>query len=84
MRYFGETATADCGICSYCSNKKTKSYNSEEIRNQIIQLLTENPMSSRILIETLFIAESEILKILKQLLEHNMISINTKNQYIIR
>ena len=84
LQYFGETVTNDCGICSYCSNKKTKTYNFEDIRNQIIQLLNVNPMNSRTLIETLHIEETEILKILKQLIEHNMIGINTKNQYIIK
>ncbi|SFB22328.1 ATP-dependent DNA helicase RecQ [Flavobacterium swingsii] len=84
LQYFGETIANDCGVCSYCSNKNTKSYNSEEIRNKIVQLLTENPMNSRALIETLHIEESEILKVLKQLLEHDMIGINTKNQYIIK
>ena len=84
LQYFGETITNDCGVCSYCTNKKKIIYNSEEIRNKIIQLLTENSMNSRTLIETLHIEESEILKTLKQLLEHNMIDINTKNQYIIK
>jgi ATP-dependent DNA helicase RecQ len=84
LQYFGETIANDCDVCSYCSNKKTKSYNSEEIRTQIIQLLTEKPSDSRTLTEILQIDESEMLKILKQLLEHNRISINTKNQYIIK
>ena len=83
LHYFGETITSDCGVCSYCSNKKEKAYNSEEIRNKIIQLLTENPMNSRALIETLHTDESEILKILKQLIEHDIISINSKNQFIL-
>jgi ATP-dependent DNA helicase RecQ len=84
LQYFGETVANDCGICSYCSNKKERIYNSEEIRNKIIQLLTEKSMDSRTLIEILHIEESEILKTLKQLIEHNIISINTKNQYIIK
>ena len=83
LQYFGETITNYCGVCSYCSNKKEKTYNSEEIRNKIIQLLTKNPMNSRTLIETLHIEESEILKILKQLIEHDIISINSKNQFIL-
>ena len=83
LHYFGETITNDCGVCSYCTNKKKRIYNVEEIRTQIIQLLTENPMSSRALIEALPTDESEIVKILKQLLEHNLISINIKNQFIL-
>ena len=83
LHYFGETITNDCGVCSFCSNKKGKMYNYEEIRSKIIQLLTENPMNSRALIETLPIEESEILKILKQLIEHDIISINSKNQFIL-
>ena len=84
LQYFGETISNDCGVCSYCTNKKKRNYNFEDIRNEITQLLTENPMDSRTLIKTLLLEESEILKALKQLLEHNKISTNTKNQYILK
>ncbi|GAQ49371.1 ATP-dependent DNA helicase RecQ2 [Flavobacterium psychrophilum] len=84
LQYFGETATKDCGVCSYCSNKKKATHNREEIRAKMIRLLTKNPMNSRALTAMLSVEESEILKILQQLLEHNIISINTKNEYIIR
>ncbi|SNB04239.1 ATP-dependent DNA helicase RecQ2 (fragment) [Flavobacterium psychrophilum] len=84
LQYFGETATKDCGVCSYCSNKKKATHNREEIRAKMIRILTKNPMNSRALTAMLSVEESEILKILQQLLEHNIISINTKNEYIIR
>ncbi len=82
LHYFGETIKDDCGVCSYCVSKKPKSINSEAIRNQILEVLSQSAMTSRELVVVFSVDESEILKYLKQLLEHGLISINSKNQYL--
>lgn len=82
LQYFGEKIKEDCGVCSYCVGKKPKTFNAEEIRLQILEMLSQKEMTSRELVSIFNIEESEILKSLKQLLEHNLISINSKNQYI--
>ncbi len=83
LNYFGETIKEDCGVCSYCVSKKSKSVNAEEIRSQILEILSQKEMTSRELMSVFAVEESEILNTLKQLLEHNLIAFNSKNQYIL-
>lgn len=84
LHYFGEEIKDNCGVCSFCTNKNKSIPNKSDIRNKILKLLSEKPLNSRILIENLNIEETEILNTLQQLIEHNIIHINTKNQYIIK
>ncbi|WP_395075922.1 RecQ family ATP-dependent DNA helicase [Flavobacterium sp.] len=83
LSYFGEITTANCGNCSFCNGNNPKTYNFDVIRNKILDQLAKSELSSREISEKLNIESSEILKVLKQLLEHNIISINNKNQFKI-
>ncbi len=83
LQYFGESINTDCGVCSFCTNKNQNQNNREDIRRKILLVLTEKPLNSRDLIAKLNADESELIPVLKQLLEHNKISINRKNQYSI-
>lgn len=83
LGYFGEKDAVNCGICSYCSSKKSKSYSAETIRTGILELLAQKEMTSRDVAAVFPVEESEILKALKQLLEHGAITFNTKNQYTL-
>ncbi|TGD56774.1 RecQ family ATP-dependent DNA helicase [Flavobacterium humi] len=83
LGYFGEKNTADCGICSYCTQKKPSSFTIEAIRTEIVRLLAGKDMTSRDLAAVLPTEEAEMLEALKQLLEHGIISFNTKNQYTL-
>lgn len=83
LTYFGELIHEDCGVCSYCLNKKTKIKNKEEIVTHILSLLREMPRSSRELAEVVEIEENQLLEVLKQLLEYQAISMNTKNQFTL-
>ena len=83
LSYFGEITTANCGNCSFCNCNNPKTYNFDVIRNKILDQLAKSELSSREISEKLNIESSEILKVLKQLLEHNIISINNKNQFKI-
>jgi ATP-dependent DNA helicase RecQ len=76
LAYFGENTKIDCGNCSYCINET-------KLKLKIQDVLSKKAMTSRQLIEVLDIDESEILKILKLMLENNIITINTINQYIL-
>lgn len=82
LHYFGEIIKEDCGVCSYCVSKKPKSGNASAIRNQILEILSQKEMTSRELVALCNVEETDLLKSLRQLLEHNLISINSKNQYI--
>ncbi|RXR20400.1 RecQ family ATP-dependent DNA helicase [Flavobacterium amnicola] len=81
LTYFGEKSEKDCGICSYCLSQKPKEFSQEEIRKQVLQLVNEAPKTSRELSENIRMEEKQLLIILKQLLEYNLITINTKNQF---
>jgi ATP-dependent DNA helicase RecQ len=83
LSYFGENTKKDCGICSYCTQKKSVKINHEDLKNKIQVVLSKGAMTSRQLIEVLNTDESEILKILKLMLENNLITIDAKNQYIL-
>ena len=47
LDYFGEKNETDCGICSYCISKETKTVNASTITNEIIGLLKMQDRSSR-------------------------------------
>jgi ATP-dependent DNA helicase RecQ len=85
LTYFGENIKIDCGICSYCISKKNIKTNKTELKTKIQDVLSKKAMTSRQLIEVLDIDidESEILKTLKLMLENNIITVNTINQYIL-
>lgn len=84
LNYFGETDVKDCGICSYCIEKK-KELVSDEVLDivceEIIKHLKKNAASSRKLHETLTFKEDFLLMALKRLLEDDKIYINDKNEY---
>lgn len=83
LNYFGEKTADDCGVCSYCVGKKPKPVDSSAIRQQIVEVLSKKEMTSRELVSVVPADESEILKSLKELVEHQIIAFNSKNQYIL-
>ncbi|MBP9792472.1 MAG: RecQ family ATP-dependent DNA helicase [Flavobacterium sp.] len=84
LTYFGEKVTNDCGICSFCLKAKSKPLHFEDIRNQIRTAIQTGPKTSRALSEQFQIDEKLLLEVLSQLMEHNIIFINTKNQFTYR
>ena len=82
LNYFGEDNLKPCGKCSVCNNSaKTTTNDKTQLKNQIIETLQSGDFSSRKIAETLVCSESDILTILKELLEYNIISITNKNTY---
>ena len=84
LYYFEETEISDCGICSVCITKKRPAkVASADIKKEIIKALEHGELSSRALFERLSFSEENINNQLKELLEHNIISITDTNTYII-
>ena len=83
LTYFGETDIKPCGICSVCI-KKTKTEKPEDLKslkNRIIELLENGDKSSRQIIAALNASEDNTKKVLKLLLEHNIVTITQTNTY---
>jgi ATP-dependent DNA helicase RecQ len=81
LLYFGENTTQDCGVCSYCIHKNKSESNSQEIQSKILKELSKQDLDSKSLVSMLNYQELEIIEGLKKLLEYNLITINTKNQF---
>ncbi|GGG51517.1 RecQ family ATP-dependent DNA helicase [Bizionia arctica] len=83
LSYFGEKNLKPCGICSVCivKNKKAKKHDSKTIKASILTLLKQSDLSSRDLIKQLDCTETELKQTLKELLEHQLVSLTNKNTY---
>ena len=84
LDYFGEKAVEDCGICSYCISKETKSIDSSLISEKIIGLLKIQDMSSREIQKLTKNTEDAIIFALQILLENNTIAVKSNNKYTIK
>ncbi|MCB0464531.1 MAG: RecQ family ATP-dependent DNA helicase [Aequorivita sp.] len=85
VSYFGETTASKCGICSVCKAKSSKLSKKEmqQIANQILIQLEGGDLNSREISEKLTFAETDILKILRLLMDAEKIKINPRNQYYL-
>lgn len=83
LTYFGEENIKPCGICSVCTNTKTKKKPKDvsALKNQIIELLQNGHYSSRYITKTLGYTDAETKTVIKLLLEHQIISITPSNTY---
>lgn len=82
--YFGEQNNFECGICSFCLDKKKSETNLKIIKNTILDNLKEQNLSSRELIKTTSFSKDAVIFALQQLLEENKIIINKNNTYSIQ
>lgn len=81
-KYFGEEDPKDCGICSYCTSKNKVAPKS--VLEQIQTLLYKGALSSNEIENVLHFSSEEIIFALQNLLENNIVYINTNNQYQIK
>lgn len=81
LLYFGEIVKEDCGICSSCMQKKAHAYPIDEVRNKVLEALRKEDLTSRALVAQLNVEEALIITVLQQLIEHDMVSITTTNQF---
>ncbi|THF51376.1 RecQ family ATP-dependent DNA helicase [Flavobacterium supellecticarium] len=84
LHYFGETDIPECGICSVCMSKKQEYANPAALAEQITILLQNGGLTSREIENTLDISPDATIFVLQLLLEHNRITINKQNQYILK
>lgn len=84
MQYFGETITADCGVCSYCISKNKKKQNPETISEKIIDLLKIQDFNSRDIQKLTKLSKDDVIFALQNLLESDIISIKSNNLYSLK
>jgi len=84
LDYFGEKAALDCGICSYCISKETKSIGSSLISEKIMGLLKMQEMSSREIQKLTKNSEDDVIFALQNLLENNKIVVKPNNKYTLK
>ncbi len=84
LDYFGEKASADCGICSYCISKEAKPIDSSLILEKVIGLLKIQDMSSREIQKLTKNTEDAIIFALQNLLEDNKIAVKPNNKYTLK
>ena len=78
VSYFGETTASKCGICSVCKalTSKFSKTDMQQLAGQILALLEESELTSREISEKLTFAETDILKVLRLLMDAEKISAN--------
>jgi ATP-dependent DNA helicase RecQ len=86
INYFGENSEDNCGKCSVCvsvniSEDKTLQ---KTIQQAIIATLKKAPLNSRHLVEQLPYEKEQIIKVIKQLLEFDVITTTATNTYKIK
>jgi ATP-dependent DNA helicase RecQ len=84
LAYFGELKKENCGICSICISKSKPKSDVVILAKEIIDLLSESDMNSREIESITKKSPQEVISVLQQLLENNVISIKTNNQYQIK
>lgn len=84
LTYFGEKVEKDCGVCSHCLNKnKKKNSEGSHLHVELLNVLKKAPMTSREIADIFGADESQLLEVLKKMLEYKIVSINDKNQFTI-
>ncbi|MFD0862458.1 ATP-dependent DNA helicase RecQ [Sungkyunkwania multivorans] len=86
LKYFGEEVSESCGICTVCiSNEKNlpNEASAIKIKNDIIDLISKHPASSRAIHDALPYEEVALLDALRELIATKKIIINDYNQYEI-
>jgi ATP-dependent DNA helicase RecQ len=84
LAYFGELKKENCGICSICISKSKPKSDVVILAKEIIDLLSESDMNSREIESITKKSTQEVISALQQLLENNVISIKSNNQYQIK
>ena len=84
LDYFGEKATVNCGICSYCitQTKPKKDYNA--LSKKIITLLKEEDLNSREIQDRTKNSADDVIFVLQQLLEDDLLIIQKNNKYTLK
>ncbi|MES1182058.1 MAG: RecQ family zinc-binding domain-containing protein, partial [Flavobacterium sp.] len=84
LDYFGEKASSNCGICSYCITltKPKKDYN--VLSKKILSLLQSDDLNSREIQEKTKNTADDVIFVLQQLLEDDLLIIQKNNKYTLK
>ena len=83
LEYFGEKNSEDCCVCSYCISNKSKESSLEGLKSAILKLLQQKEMNTREIVSVIGVDEKQVLQVIKKMLEYNVVSINSRNQFTI-
>ena len=83
LKYFGESTKEKCGTCDICTRKEKKE-SLPNLEERVLALLQIAPSTSRQLEKATGADEKALLKTLQQLLEDEIVLLNTRNEYTIK
>lgn len=84
LEYFGEKSTQTCGICSYCVSKSLPKTDMSQVTKAILEILKTADLNSREIENKLSFASKDIIFALQLLLENEIITLKTNNQYTLK
>lgn len=84
LSYFEETDSTTCGICSSCLERKKNKKITKTDSQIVLKLLKSNPLSSRKMEVLTTFDTSKLTKILKDLLERELIELTDRNTYKLK
>lgn len=81
LEYFGEENATNCGKCDFCLRKENVSAN--EIQEQILLILANEPQSLDAIIAKLKVSKSETITVLDYLIDEHLIKRLTDGLYLV-
>jgi ATP-dependent DNA helicase RecQ len=84
LNYFGEKTNDDCGICSYCITKKSRTTDIARLSKKIIALLKTEELNSRDIENRTKNAPKDVIFAIQQLLENESIIVKSNNKYTLK
>ena len=87
LQYFDENSNTECGICSYCTSKKTKiktESGKDHIEQEILMLLKSKALNSRELKDRINVNENTIITSLKTLMKEEKIASTINNKFKLK
>ena len=84
LDYFEEPDTEDCGICSICTATNNKKKNTEQLMQAVLSELQDRDLGSRAIQIALSCNTNDLMKVLKVLMEKDLITITSKNTYTLK
>ena len=85
LDYFGEKTTTDCGICSFCIQKKKPTKNDATyISEKIIELLKIQDFNARDIQKLTKFSKDDVIFALQNLMEKDEVIIQPNNLYKLK
>lgn len=78
--YFGFSQSTSCKMCDVCTNEIPEKFDEQSIQNQILEILSQEPISVKKLVNLLHTNEKEILIVIRKMLKNELIQMNNLQQ----